>query len=195
LLHPAELLTENREYIPVRWSEVASWGGHTVQELTQFDEITNVYRWNGMDLGSRPEEGELPDAELRILAQLLQGFTLSASLYYFGFWDGYGNADFDPGLRRLPKFRIADRRYYLFRGNLNPDPAGRTFHFMPPTYWWPADRAWCIYTDIDAMDTLIGGSAACIEAVLNHPELEALPIGIDARLDCDGDAINPPVAG
>ena len=188
LLHPAKLLTESRDHLPVRWSEVASWNGYTVDALTQFHEITNVYRWNGMDLGSRPKEGELPDAELKILAQLLQGFTLSPNLYYFGFWDGYGHAAFDPGLRSLPKFGISDRCYYLFSGNLDPAPAGKAFHFMPPTYWWPADRAWCVYTDIDATDTFIGGSAACIEAVLNHPELEALPITLEARVYGDGDA-------
>ena len=63
-----------------------------------------------------------------------------------------------------------------------------------PTVWWPADRAWCVGTEIDFTETLIGGSRACIEAVLNHPELEALPITLDARLDSRGDTINPPIA-
>ena len=61
--------------------------------------------------------------------------------------------------------------------------AGKAFQFDSPTHWWPADRTWCIYTDIDGMDTLIGGSAAYIEAVLNHPELEALPVTLADCVD------------
>ena len=181
VLHPAELLTQSREYAPVRWSEVASWNGCSVHALTQFHEITNIYRWNGMDLGSRPEEGSLPDTEMRILSELLKGFTGSPDLYHFGFWDGYGQAEFDPAFQNYPKAGIGDRDYYLFRGRLDLEQAENAFEFHSPTFWWPDDRAWCVVTDIDSMDTLIGGRAACIQAVLNHPELETLPVTLDDR--------------
>ena len=65
-------------------------------------------------------------------------------------------------------------------------------HYQSPGIWWPADRAWCIVTDVDAMETWIGGSAACIARILNHPQLEALPITLDARPDYGRDVINPP---
>ena len=45
------------------------------------------------------------------------------------------------------------------------------------------------------MDTLIVGSAECIEAVLNHPGLEALPVTPDDRVDCDSEALNLPMTG
>ena len=59
-----------------------------------------------------------------------------------------------------------------------------------PNIWWPEDRAWCVATDIDSFDTYVGGSKPCIEQVLVHPDLEALPIAVDARIDYIGDAIN-----
>ena len=59
-----------------------------------------------------------------------------------------------------------------------------------PNIWWPEDRAWCVATEIDSLDTYIGGSKACIERVLGHPDLEALPIGLGARVDASGDTIN-----
>ena len=195
VLHPASIFTEGKEHIPVRWSEVASWEGHTVRELTEFHEITDIYKWNGMEIGSRPDEGKLPSKECEILAGIVRGFTETPELCFFSSWDGHCQVEMDPSFALRPKFKIFDREYYLFRGDLNPAFAGKAFEFESPAHWWPADRAWCIYTDIDGMYTLIGGSAACIEAVLNHPELEALPITLDARVDCGGDTLNPPVDG
>ena len=187
VLHPASRLTESKEHAPIRWSEVASWNNYTVHSLTQFREITDIRKWFGPQF-SYPDEGELPSKEREILAGLLREFTKTPEMYYFCFWDGYGQSEFDPTFALLPKVKIFDREYYLFHGNLDPDLAGKAFNYRPPTYWWPGDRAWCVYTDIDATDTFIGGSAACIEAVLNHPELEALPITLEARVDGDGDA-------
>ena len=54
----------------------------------------------------------------------------------------------------------------------------------------PEDRAWCVATDIDLFDTYVGGSRECIEAILNNPELEALPTILDARVDLYGDTVN-----
>ena len=45
-------------------------------------------------------------------------------------------------------------------------------------------------TDIDLYDTYVGGSGECLQAVLEHPDLEALPTSLDARLDVGGDTVN-----
>ncbi len=42
------------------------------------------------------------------------------------------------------------------------------------------------------MDTYVGGSKECIETVLRHPDLEALPTTSDARLDLGGGVIHVP---
>ena len=61
-----------------------------------------------------------------------------------------------------------------------------------PNIWWPEDRAWYVATDIDLYDTYVGGSEECIEAILSHLELEALPATLDARLGIGADIINAP---
>lgn len=51
--------------------------------------------------------------------------------------------------------------------------------------WWPADRAWFVYGDVDLTFTYVGGSAALVDGLLVTTELEAVrvdptnPIGDD----------------
>ena len=52
---------------------------------------------------------------------------------------------------------------------------------MGPNLWWPEDRAWIVATEIDFMETYIGGSAECINQLLSGPDLEAFPVSLDAR--------------
>jgi hypothetical protein len=57
--------------------------------------------------------------------------------------------------------------------------------------WWPDDQAWCVGTEIDLMTTYVGGSTACIQAVLAEASLEAMPVSVDQSVTWDSDAINP----
>ena len=45
-----------------------------------------------------------------------------------------------------------------------------------PNLWWPADRAWIVASEIDHTWTYIGGTAALIRSILDHTDLEALPV-------------------
>ncbi len=47
-------------------------------------------------------------------------------------------------------------------------------------------------TDIDLCDTFVGGNRECIEAILSHPDLEALPTTLDASTYLISDTINAP---
>ena len=47
-------------------------------------------------------------------------------------------------------------------------------------------------TDIDLCHTYIGGSRECIEVILSHPYLEALPTTLDASTYLISDIINAP---
>jgi hypothetical protein len=42
--------------------------------------------------------------------------------------------------------------------------------------WWPRDREWCVATDLGQRSTLIGGSEACILAVLTDARLESVDL-------------------
>ncbi|MDO5494425.1 MAG: hypothetical protein Q4G64_01765, partial [bacterium] len=99
--------------------------------------------------------------------------------------------------RCLPKLETPGRAYHLLRGDLADleaivtleeveIPGGGTWSdHQSPSLWWPADRAWCVATEIDFDSTLVGGSAAAIDAVLASPDLEALPIHPDIDLTWD----------
>ena len=197
VFHPAYL--GDAEDQPVRWSTVASWTGRTAHPLMQFsriaglsEDINDYYRdppW-----GSRPQFGSIPEEECRTLMNILPGFTATPERCFFGLWEGYGNID-----DRLypPEARVKGRGrdYLLFQGPLEAvssflDRGGFPFWGDSPNIWWPEDRTWCVATDIDLYDTYVGGSVECIRALLEHPDLEALPTSLDARLDVGGDTLN-----
>jgi hypothetical protein len=102
-------------------------------------------------------------------------------------------------LDKIPRVRtlrvdpsgLPAREYLLFRGPLR---ALADFRFrdwwQPPNIWWPHDRAWCVATEVDGYDTFVGGSTACVDAVLTSPDLEALPVELDDGVDFHGDDLN-----
>ena len=197
VFHPAYL--DDSEEQPVRWSTVASWTGRTVHPLMQFNRIAGMGD-DARDLypdppwGEHPQYGSIPEAELRTLVDILYGFTTTPHRCFFGLWEGRGYID-----NRLypPVARVkgCSRDYLLFQGPLEGvmaflDRRGTPFWGDSPNIWWPEDRAWCVATDIDLYDTYVGGSVECVQAVLDHPDLEALPTSLDARLDVGGDTVN-----
>ena len=59
-----------------------------------------------------------------------------------------------------------------------------------PSIWWPEDRAWRVTMDVDMSSTLVGGSAQCIDELVNHRALEVLPIRLETCIDAYGDNLN-----
>jgi hypothetical protein len=88
---------------------------------------------------------------------------------------------------------MPDRPMVLLGGPLRA--AGRAFsrQAWPPSasLWWPDDRTWCVATDIDLQSTYVGGSAACIGAVLGDDRLESFAVSIDHTVDWRSDTLNP----
>lgn len=104
-----------------------------------------------------------------------------------------------------PRFGLhADtgRSYVLFQAGASDfaDPSWR--HHAPwveesnwtqsPSILWPEDHSWVLATEIDFDSTLVAGSAALIDELVQTPGLEVLTIGTDAALSWDGDVINRP---
>ena len=198
VFHPA-YLDDNREQ-PVRWSTIASWTGRTVHPLMQFERVANLSESHGEiykdpPWGLIPRHGSIPERECRILVDVLRGFTSTPDRCYFGLWEGYGYLAQNL-YKESSRVRAPHRKYLLFRGPLEGVMSflirESSFWGDTPSIWWPADRAWCVATDIDLYDTYLGGSDECIEAVLNHPILEALPATLDARISLGADTINAP---
>ena len=199
IFHPAYL--GEREEKPTRWSKVASWTGRTVHPQMQFHRIAALSEdhrdfYRNPPWGLLPLRGSVPREECRTLANLLSEFTSTPGHCYFCLWEGYGNIDTRLSCRGA-RVRAPGRDYLLFRGALDAvmsfleDRTG-PFWGNSPNFWWPEDRAWCLSTDIDLLDTYLGGSRECISAVLSTPKLEALPTTLDASTYLISDTINAP---
>jgi hypothetical protein len=98
-------------------------------------------------------------------------------------------------LEQIPKVSIMSgmRRCLVFNGPIDAVPGltiGGWSH--TPNWWWPDDRAWVVVSELDAPSTYVGGAAALAQAILNEPELEAVPSHPDHRFDWLGDRINAP---
>jgi hypothetical protein len=78
-----------------------------------------------------------------------------------------------------PRVRLPNRDYFFARGPLeaaldSPWLAAE-LPYQSPNIWWPADRAWCVASEIDLTWTYVGGSEELIKAILDSTELEAIP--------------------
>ena len=92
----------------------------------------------------------------------------------------------------VPRLSGQHREYLIYFGSLDIVPSLSQYPpwGLSPNLWWPEDRAWCVATDVDGYDTFVGGSEACIERIVNCPDLEALPVSIDSRIDGGADMVN-----
>ncbi len=96
-------------------------------------------------------------------------------------------------LDQIPKASIMRgmRRCLVFTGSIDAVPdltIGGWSH--TPNWWWPDDRAWIVVSELDAPSTYVGGSEALEQAILDEPQLEAVPSHPDHRFDWLGDRIN-----
>lgn len=177
---------------PVRWSEIAAKTGRVAHPLMQFERIAVLPddpnaqpRW-----GARPRAGHGP---LTQLAAALRPFTADPASCWIALWEGFGGLGMVEELDDAPKVTIPHRAYYLFRGPLEAVPAFASagMPWEAPNLWWPDDRSWCVATDIDLDSTYVGGTRACIDALMSDPALEVFPSRIEDRIDVGADEINP----
>ena len=200
VFHPGYLNDDKEQ--PVRWSTVASWTGRTVHPLMQFQRVAGLPEGPHINepdppWGTHPTVGSIPEAECRTLSETLTDFTTTPESCYFCLWEGWGNID-TRLYRASSRVRAPHRNHLLFRGPIDAIMAflttdrPRNVWSNSPNIWWPKDRSWCVATDVDLCHTYIGGSQECIEAILNHPYLEALPTTLDASTYLVSDTINAP---
>ncbi|OMQ15887.1 hypothetical protein A7K94_0206355 [Modestobacter sp. VKM Ac-2676] len=166
----------------------------------------------------RPEEGNLDPEHLGALLDVLARHTGTPDDCWYGLWEGCarvagtrgfasylvsGSDDSRPGPPAFtpeqlagPRVRHPGRDHLLLHGPL----ASARFigdqvtdgWFLPqsPSLCWPADRAWCVGTEIDFDSTLVAGSRALVDELLAHPVLEALEVHPEDSLTWDSDQVN-----
>ena len=194
VLHPAEL-----DGADVRWAAVAAANGRIAHAGMEWVAITGSWDYLGRDTQPglwdvAPADGYLPARAARSLAAVLGRFT-PVQRYWFGVWEGYGvlPAGWE---RRYPRIAMPQRAMYLLAGSRAD--AGRPIPSFTweqsATLWWPDDHSWCVATDLDLMSTYVGGSRACVDAIVSSAELEAFEVSPDQSLSWDSDAVNPILA-
>ena len=188
ILHPAESVEDST---PLRWADVAAREGKRMHPLVQCGRLAGKDDPYGCpDWAHEPGVGELPEEETRAVVGILRQFTTTPDQCLFGVWDGWGFLD--SSYQRKPRISVPHRDFLLFAGPLEAvlEFADGANLWRTPSLWWPADRAWFVATDIDLMDTYVGGSGDCIKQVRDSPALEALAFPIEGRVDFYADTIN-----
>jgi len=186
VFHPA-----SRGNRPVPWRAIAEADGRTVHAQMQFGNIAGAWRESPRpDLWTNPPRtGSLPPELARELVEVLRDWTTTPQRCWFAVWEGWGGLE--PGTSRIDH---PNRRYYLAQGRLE-DAASTVYPedwaHQSASMWWPDDRAWFVATEVDLDSTYLGGAKTCVEAVLAHPEIEALRSRLSDRITIASDELNP----
>ena len=176
VFHPAVRYAGDDD-VEVAWSEVAAHNGTVASPLMQWDALTRGPVESQPPVwDDGPSEGHLPVAVAARLSTVLRAHTSTPDDCFFGRWDGFG---YDlPDRENPPRLLLrGGHDVVLVRGsvtdagrNLAPEP-----HEQSANLWWPADRAWCVVTDIDLTSTYVGGTRSCVAEILAASGLEAAP--------------------
>jgi hypothetical protein len=195
LLHPAKGPGQRWEDT-VRWAEIAAWSGMPLRSDSQFASVAlpphepqDPAPW---DAG--PLRGSLDAVDAAALVGILATHTAAPGCCWFCVWDGYGwdNAVLftvggspdvslkaaDPvpaGVRAGPRVRLPGRDYLLYSGAVDDALAFVDSEGQTPNLWWPADRSWCVASEIDLAWTYIGGSAELVRRLESESRIEVLP--------------------
>jgi hypothetical protein len=89
----------------------------------------------------------------------------------------------EPAIEISSRLTGSGRTYTLHRGSVDAS-VGSERHGLgwnAPSFWWPADRAWFVSTDIDLTSTYVSGSNALIDGLLADDLLETFPADLGDR--------------
>lgn len=178
VLHPAG---GNRS-----WAQVAAEQGRVMHPLAQWCGIFPAFNGHARSGDLDPDEGSMPPA---VQEAILDHCPANGDLFYavwvgWGFWE---DPDDGPTMRGRGGYR-------LFTG---PKAVVTTWPGMEPAWQqsacliWPADRSWCIATDIDWDSTLVVGDSTLADALMADERLEAVEVAYEDDLSWLGDRVNP----
>jgi hypothetical protein len=169
----------------VRWDTIAQAGQWRAHAGMQWSAISADGPWD-----EEPEIGSLPIAQATHLLGVLRRFTDAEECFY-AVWEGFGALAVP--VEGVPHVEMPARSMVLLRGPL-ADAADVSMDDWPwqqsPSLWWPADRAWCVATDVDQNTTYIGAGRDCVEALVATPALEVWAVERDQSLTADSDELN-----
>jgi hypothetical protein len=198
LFHPATRWVDAPagEGVEVRWSEVAAAHRRRAHPLMQWSSLTGLrdHHQPASKPGvwdDPPRDGSLGREQASALAGVLARFTRTPETCWFAAWEGSGARAWP--VREASTLVMPNRPMGLFTGPLAAVTTSFDLHGVEQlaSLWWPDDRAWCVATDTDLNSTYLGGSAACIHALLDDDRLEIAEVSVDDKITWDSDVLNP----
>lgn len=181
--------------VEVSWAQVAAANDRRAHAGMEWVAITGSWAYHHGEnqpgvWDDEPVEGSLPAAQGQVLAEVLARFTTTQRECFYAVWEGYGALALSPVAATMA---MPSREMLLLTGPLAQ--AGQVsmetgVWEQSPNLWWPADQTWCVATDVDLMSTYVGGSQACIDAVVASG-LEAWEVSDRQGFTYDSDALNP----
>lgn len=188
VLHPARLVEgEDDGGREARWTEVAKRSGMPLLPNARFHSVALPSEArDGAKLSEcrPPRRGSLTPGDAAALASVLRYHTADADRTWFCFWDGHAwqgpLAEAIPiDVLDGPKVGIGRREYLLYEGPVEAAVALADAGSQTANVWWPADRSWCVVSDLDLPWTYVAGSAHLIAQLVDHGDLEVLPANAD----------------
>jgi len=181
----------------IMWGAIARSNDRKVHRLAQFPNIAKVKDLFDLVASTDqiwdepPAQGTLPLDLARVLADVLEDFTTNVSApCNFGVWTGYSDIKLSANAPRLCR---PGREYQCYSAPLKEVQKSVTpFREQIANLWWPTDYAWMVATDIDHVSTYVGGSAACIQALIDCAHIEAAPSQQGDRIGYAADTVNSP---
>ena len=192
VFHPAVRYVGDDD-VEVRWTSVAAANGTTPHPLMQWGSVTGSMEYFENDDQSplwhgAPARGHLPAPVAERLVEVLTRWTTTPDVCWFAVAQGGAVIADHPPLS-LPRceYWLVNGPIRLAAANMAAEPFEQSANL-----WWPADRAWCVATDVDLVTSYVGGSADCIAELLAAPGLETAPAEPGQRVTWDADQVNPP---
>ena len=163
----------------ITWQNlVSAYGLQYHPEITQDSFTENFPNGSWPKYLIAPAEGTMDEDECPQLAEILESFNKEQPCFFF--------------YNSLAQRNSGDSGGTLFTGNLSDVDAlaGEEDYYLTPTYWWPDDKSWTVFTDPDYAFTLVGGSQELIDAILSNEYLEAIAVELATRITPNSDQIN-----
>ena len=191
VFHPAVRYVGDDD-VEVSWASVAAANGTVDHPLMQWGSVTGSMEYFENDDQSplwhgAPARGHLPSPVAERLVTVLRPYTTTPDVCWFAVAEG-GAVITDHPMLELPRcdFWLVNGPIELAAANMAAEPFEQSANL-----WWPADRAWCVATDVDLVTSYVGGSAVCIAELVATAGLEAAPAAFDQPVTWDADRVNP----
>ncbi len=174
----------------LRWAEIAVQTGRHINANTQYAQLVGWHadtdHQSPPEPWLEPERGSLLPDECSAVAHVLARYSATQDDCFFCIWEGYGSAW--TVLNRLaygaPRVALEHRNCLLFRGPVSAATAFREGPwFQSPTVWWPADRAWCVASELDIYSTYVAATSAAMAALGDDPVVEIVGCRADDDID------------